>query len=352
MKIIDCDSHVLPQTMFQNIPQEHRVNTPRFTFSEEGKLLDVICGRDPIGVAENTSPASAFGEIAGMTNITQRIKDFKKLQITKQLLGPQEWAMRFNYSVDPKLAVEMCKDFNNEVKKIVDSYHEYFFAAAVLPLQNMPEAVKELNRAISNGFKIIYVDQTFHTRDANMCISQVPGIDEVFDICQKNNVVVFFHGMMHHTYPFQDLYRNISHFLPTPIQLNLYSLIADGVFDRFPTLQVVFAEGADVVAPGVFKVIEQVYNYRRLSNHLKRTPLEYFKNNISFTIDIERTQSFNFLLKTFGSERLLFSTDYPHDDDSGKNQLNDVNDLLALNLPQADLENIAYKNAERLFQLL
>ena len=352
MQIIDCDSHFLPQALFRNIPNRYRSQVPSFTFSEDGKLLDVICGQDPITVAENTSPASAFGEIAGISSIEQRIRDFGKLQITKQMLCPQEWAMRFNYSVEPGLGVEMCKDFNTEIKKVVDQYPDKFFAVAVLPLQDMEEAVNELKRAIANGFKAVYVDHLYTTKDTNICISQLPGIDEVFTLCEENQIVVFFHGMMHHTYPFGDMYRNIEYFMPTPIQLNLYSLIADGVFDRHPTLQVVFAEGSDVVAPGVFKVIDQIYKYRRLSNHLKRTPLEYFRTNISFTVDIEKQQSFTFLLNTFGSERLLFSTDYPHDDDSGKNQLNDVNDLLALNLNQVDLENIAFRNAQRLFHLL
>ena len=85
---------------------------------------------------------------------------------------------------------------------------------------------------------------------------------------------------------------------------------------------------------------------------IDRHPLEYFKNNISVCVDIEKQDSFRFILNNFGSERILFSTDYPHDDESGKNQFNDVNDLLALNLNQIDLENIAFKNAERLFQLL
>lgn len=352
MEIIDCDSHFLPQSLFRNIPAEYKSRVPTFTFSEDGKLLDVICGKDPVTVSENTSPSSAFGETAGITNLDSRINDFSKLQITKQLLCPQEWAMRFNYSVDPELAVVMCQDFNTEIKKVVDQHPDKFFAVAVLPLQNINEAIKELHRCIGNGFKAIYVDHLYTTTDTSICISKIPQIDEIFDICEKNQIVIFFHGMMHHTYPFGDLYRNLEHFLPTPIQLNLYSLIADGVFDRFPHLQVVFAEGSDVVAPGVFKVIDQVYKYRRLSNHLKRTPLEYFKNNITFTVDIEKQQSFTFLLNTFGSSRLLFSTDYPHDDDSGKNQLNDVNDLLALNLSQEDLENIAFKNAKRLFQLL
>jgi predicted TIM-barrel fold metal-dependent hydrolase len=129
-------------------------------------------------------------------------------------------------------------------------------------------------------------------------------------------------------------------------------MVSSGVFDRYPALQVVFAEGADRFIPGVYNVISGVYQSNRMPCVLKRHPVEYFKNNISICVDIEKQDSFRFILNKFGSERILFSTDYPHDDESGKNQFNDVNDLLALNLDQVDLENIAFRNAQRLFHLL
>ena len=62
-------------------------------------------------------------------------------------------------------------------------------------------------------------------------------------------------------------------------------------------------------------------------------------------------ESFDILMKYIGSKRLLFSTDYPHVDPSGLNKWNDTNDLLNSGLLQEDLENIAFRNAEKLFQL-
>jgi aminocarboxymuconate-semialdehyde decarboxylase len=329
MKIIDCDSHYLPEV-----------------------LADTVYQVDPVTVSENTKPSTAFCEVIGMTSIASRLDDFSRLKIDQQLLCPQEWAMRFNYSVDPVLAVDMCKTFNNEVKKTVNLYPEQFFAAAVLPIQNMPEAVKELHRIIELGFCAIYVDNIYITQDDHLTINMVPGIEEIFSICEKHSIVIYFHSMMHHTYPFKDMYRNVQAFMPGPIQLNIYSMVSSGVFDRYPALQVVFAEGADRFIPGVYNVISGVYQSNRLPCVLKQHPVEYFKNNISICVDIEKQDSFRFILNKFGSERILFSTDYPHDDESGKNQFNDVNDLLALNLDQVDLENIAFRNAQRLFHLL
>lgn len=329
MKIIDCDSHYLPSA-----------------------LSKVVYNQDPITISENTKPATAFCEVSGITCISDRLNDFSLLKINKQLLCPQEWAMRFNYSVEPELALDMCKQFNNDVANVVSTHPDSFFATALIPLQNMDGAIKELHRCIQLGFKAVYVDNIYITPGTHLAITEVPGIENIFAICEEHNIVVYFHSMMHHTYPFKDLYRNVQNFMPGPIQINIYSMISSGVFDRYPKLQVVFAEGADRFIPGVYGVISQVYNSNRMPVPLCKHPIDYFKNNISICVDIEKRDCFNFILNNFGSERILFSTDYPHDDESGKNQLNDVNDLLELNLPQADLENIAYKNAERLFQLV
>ena len=56
-------------------------------------------------------------------------------------------------------------------------------------------------------------------------------------------------------------------------------------------------------------------------------------------------------MQPIGSDRLLFSTDYPHIDPAGSNKWKDTDDLYAAGLSQRDLENIAFRNAEKLFRL-
>lgn len=352
MKIIDCDSHYLPPTVFDNVPEHLKHLLPTFDFSIDGKLNRVNFDIDPVKATEGKPPES-FGQVSGVSNIGSRINDFNKLKITRQLLCPQELAMRFNYSVDPELAAAMCRSYNIEIKKIVDAYPDKFFATAMVPLQDMKAATVELNWAIRNGFKAVYLDNSFISADGSsvptMCMQ---GIKDLIEICAMQRITIYFHSMMHHVFPFDDHYRKLQRFLPSPIHLNIYSLLVSGIFDQYPVLQVVFAEGADIHAMGAYNICQKVYERSHPDITMKADPLHYFKNNISFTVDIERTAMVRSLIKTFGSSRLMFSTDYPHDDESGLNQLKDVDDLLALGLDHADFENIAYKNAERIFRLV
>lgn len=351
MKIIDCDSHYLPPTVFDNVPEKFKHLLPAHEFDQDGRLTRVNFDVDPVRITEGRSPES-FGQIPGVSNINSRIDDFSKLKITKQLLCPQELAMRFNYTVDSELASAMCRSYNIEIKKIIDAHPDKFFATALIPLQDIKAATVEINWAIRHGFKAIYLDNSFISADGSsmptMCL---PGIDEVIEICAMQRITIYFHSMMHHVFPFSDHYRKLQRFIPGAIPLNLYSLLVSGIFDKYPVFQVVFAEGADVHALPVYNTCQRVYDNRYPDIQMKESPLKYFKNNISFTVDIEKTKLIQSMLATFGSERLLFSTDYPHDDESGLNQLNDVDDLLKLNLSNDDFENIAFKNAERIFRL-
>jgi predicted TIM-barrel fold metal-dependent hydrolase len=347
MKIIDCDSHYLPPTVFDHVPEHLRHLLPTFDFSVDGKLNRVNFEIDPVKISEGKPPES-FGQTAGVTNIDSRIEDFAKLKITKQLLCPQELAMRFNYSVEPELAAAMCRSYNIEIKKVVDAHPDKFFATALVPLQDMKAATVELNWAIRHGFKAVYLDNSFISADG----TSMPTISDLIEICAMQRITIYFHSMMHHVFPFDDHYRKLQRFLPGSIQLNIYSLLMSGIFDRYPVMQVVFAEGADVHAMRSYNTVQGVFERKLPDVQMKNHPLVYFKNNISFTVDIENTALMQLLIKTFGSERLLFSTDYPHDDESGLNQLHDVDDLIALKLSNNDLENIAYKNAERIFRLV
>jgi predicted TIM-barrel fold metal-dependent hydrolase len=350
MKIIDCDSHYLPPTVFNNVSEQFRDRLPSYHFDSAGGLTEVKYANDPILVTENYQTPAAFNTLTGLTSIDSRIDDFSKLKITSQFLAPQESAMRFNYSVDALLAADMCHSYNVEVKKVVDAHPLKFFAAALLPLQNMSAAVNELSWAIANGFKSVYVDNIYLDK-TGVCkpVLDLEGIEEIVSMCEANGIVIYFHSMMHHIFPFGESFRSIQSVLPSIIHINLYSVVTSGIFDRYPKLQVVFAEGADEFALGILDTLNRAAQRGKFT--VQNEPIFYFKNNISIALDIEKTELVNKLLHRFGSERLLFSTDYPHNDESGANMFNDTWDLLKLGLSRIDLENIAYRNAEKLFQL-
>lgn len=127
------------------------------------------------------------------------------------------------------------------------------------------------------------------------------------------------------------------------------SLIFDGVFDKFPTLQIVFIEHAfSWIMPLMWRM-DAIYAARGPENGLKRKPSDYVKDNIWFTSQpldypedkLELTKS----LEWMEAEKfLLFSSDYPH-------WTFDEPRWVAKHIPEHMREKVMFQNGIDLFHL-
>lgn len=354
MRIIDCDSHFLTCDIYKNIEEQYHKLLPKYEFDSNNSVSNVKFAQDPCTIVDPGVRFNNHCEEAGIHNTNARLEDFKKLKIDMQLLAPQERAMRFNYSVERNLASAMAHSYNIEIKKIVDQYPDKFFAVALVPLQDIDLALKEIKWILDNNFKAVYVDCVLY--DANQTIgkplSSQARIDEIFAICEKNNLIIYQHHFMHKIESTGDDAINniISNTSINRVQISMYDWITNGVFDRFPNLQVIFSETSEGLLKPIFENLQRAYHCSELQ--CQKEPVVYFKKNIFITIEVEKKGTVRYLIEQFGSDRLLFNTDYPHIDPAGLNKWNDVDDLYKLELSQVDLENIAFRNAEKLFKLV
>lgn len=95
------------------------------------------------------------------------------------------------------------------------------------------------------------------------------------------------------------------------------SLIFDGVFDRFPTLRIVFVEHAFTWVLPLMWRMDAIYEARKSRLDIKRKPSEYLKDHIKFTTQpldypedkTELTRAFEWMEC---EKILLYSSDYPH----------------------------------------
>jgi predicted TIM-barrel fold metal-dependent hydrolase len=108
---------------------------------------------------------------------------------------------------------------------------------------------------------------------------------------------------------------------------HLVSLIASGVFEKFPTLRVLFNECGFGWIPGVFWTLDAHYPVLKIeSPTLRRLPSEYFREHVwvsSQPFDIEEPRLMVELLESFGGmeDRICFSSDYPHHDSESPSQV-------------------------------
>ncbi|MEO3388463.1 amidohydrolase family protein [Mesorhizobium sp. CAU 1741] len=101
------------------------------------------------------------------------------------------------------------------------------------------------------------------------------------------------------------------------MQALLASFIFEGVFARFPTLRIAFVEGGFGWAPAFSWRMDRAWEKMRDEvPHLRRPPSEYLRENVWFTTQpMEEpfpARNLRDTLNWIGTDRLMFSTDYPH----------------------------------------
>jgi uncharacterized protein len=348
---IDCDSHILPHRVYRYVKPKFQSFLPKFHFDDDGRLTDVAVDVDPVTKTLNPNPFSFHNRVSGISNVEKRIEDLGKMGWNQQLLCPQELALRFNYSVEPNLAAEMSSSYNQVVAEILDQYPDYFFGVALIPLQNGKASIDQLKYAIDHGFRGIYLDMMYLDRNQGLArpIETLDYLVELYYHCQKNNMVVYRHHMMHHShFRRHPWFRSISDFLPHDIELAMLSAVSSKYFELFPDLQMVFAEDAE---PHAVSAIQRLQKKWCNDDRSGTDPMKFWTRNISVTLDVEHTVPRDWLLNEIGSERLLISSDYPHDDEAGENKWNDTADFAQWSLSSSDRENIAFRNAQKLFRL-
>jgi predicted TIM-barrel fold metal-dependent hydrolase len=134
-------------------------------------------------------------------------------------------------------------------------------------------------------------------------------------------------------------------------QAHVVSLVCEGVFERFPRLRVVLIEGGFGWLPSLMWRLDK--HWRRLAEevpHLTKPPSAYIREHIWVTTQpIEEPHDPRHILQVLdhlgGSDRVMFSTDYPHWD------YDDPDRAFRVRLPAEDQAKIFAGNAKALYGL-
>jgi 2,3-dihydroxybenzoate decarboxylase len=122
-------------------------------------------------------------------------------------------------------------------------------------------------------------------------------------------------------------------------------LITSGLFDRFPTLQIILGHLGEFLPFAVARLEQRLPHIA--SVELERSPRQALRENFSVTTSgNSHTPSVLAILLEMGVERVLFAVDYPFEGTAEA-----VRWFEALPLAPADLERIGAGNARRLLKL-
>jgi predicted TIM-barrel fold metal-dependent hydrolase len=388
--IIDCDTHLMPRDAFDGVDGDLAALKPALKFNDQGLYTDVDFPgyRDVPG----TSPLLAPGSGAMFKSLWEpesRMKDYNdRLGIEQHVVLPQ-FSGWWSYLIEPELACRMARSHNEALLRLMQEYSGRILGVALLPLQDVPASIREMEWARDNGFCSVVLDKVFPVEDH--AYSEPLGSHRelwpFFKRAEELSMPMYLHNVQHghrisNLLPFQR--DGLYIFAPQEGQMSLVSLFTSGLLDQFPKLQFIFAEaGTSFIKPLVQwldRVLEEPpvdyddqeeplsnrtltktgERLRRARAHSpapvlidknKRPARYYYTNNFDFTNatdEPELPEAVEFL----GAERFLFATDYPHDDPGGKMKFEDVRLLRENPTISEDAKVlIRWKNARQLFNL-
>jgi predicted TIM-barrel fold metal-dependent hydrolase len=324
--------------------------------SKPGALIDYFRGKTSI-----TDLHSAFGELDPISpayrDPAARVKVMDQQGLEGAFLFPTLGVgMEGALSGDRQAMLAAFRGFNRWL--LDDWSYDYqgrLFAAPYLTLADVDWAVDELEFVIDHGARLINMRPgPIEAATGNRSFGH-PDHDPFWARVDEAGITVAFHagdagyGFMLEKWgvdPDFQAFRLPALFqllTMSPISDTVASLIADGVFQRFPNIRVATIEnGAEWVRP-LFGKLEKVWKMRRPM--WSEDPRDTFRRHVWVAPFYE--DNLAELKEMIGVDRILFGSDFPHAEGLA-DPLSYVDDLAAAGFGQDDVELVMSANAASL----
>ena len=275
----------------------------------------------------------------------KRISLMKKYGIDKQVLTQTTPILE---GLNAEEASEICRISNDAIGRMCRAFPERFIPFAVASLLDVPNAVHELDRAVRQwGCRGV----TIGTNHDNRGLDD-PEVRPFFEKVCEHDIPVFLHPMAWHSYGLIEEDPAIMRLFGWPFDTTqaLLRLVVSGTMERFPTLKIVTHH----LGGGMFPFYHNRFNIKlpNLKNKLKRPVSESLERIYGDTAVDGTAAALPCGHAFFGTERMLFGTDYPFSPEKGEVYLRDnLRIVKEMDLPQEDKDKILGGNALKLLKL-
>ncbi len=221
--------------------------------------------------------------------------------------------------LEPEYATAIARAYNNWMKDFCDVAPARMFGAGMVAPHDVDGAVVEARRCVEElGFKAIFLaPATVNRRPWHH-----PAYDPLWAEVERLDVPIAFHGggqtyltpdFSLEVLPEMMLWHSFSQ--PLGIQFVTACFTGGGILQRFPDLRVALLEGNCSWAPWFMYRLDEHYEWTGWyeAPDLTMKPSDYFRRNCWISVESDEDTVTHFI-DTFGYDKLVTSTDYPHGD--------------------------------------
>lgn len=279
-----------------------------------------------------------------------RLPIMDQYDIGIQIVSPNTQAVQYEH--DKEKAVKIAIEVNDMTYDFVKQAPERLKGMAVLPMQDPQAAAYELERCVKEkGFVSAFI----HGQTG---LGDYPYYDDpVYDIVWNKMTELDIPLYIHPRSPEPDQIKAFDGcdellgntwdwgFVTGTLVLRM---VFNGVFERFPSLKVIIGHMGETI-PYCLRRLDEGFECRRLweRGKISNPPSYYLKRNLYIaTSGGYRPETMECAIEALGVDKILFGTDYPHFPTETA-----ISQLDQCRLTKDELEQICYKNAEKLFKI-
>ena len=327
MQTIDIHTHFMPRDYLALLESEGGRHGVEVVRGDSGPII--MFDGHPFGPIEDV-----------FFDLDKRIMDMDKKRVDVHCLSLSPPMV---YWADPGLGLELARTFNDGTTGAVRAHPERFIGIATLPMQDVPAAVAEGERAVKElGMQGFYLG-------TNVMGKYLDHKDfwPVYELAQSLGVPIFVHPLRVAGADRMDVYylhNSIGN--PTETALAISRMLYAGVPEQFPHLKFCFAHAGGSF-PYLVGRVDRTYEMRKECKHLPDYPSSYL-DNFTFDSITHHGDVLEFLIRSMGSDKVLLGSDYPFDmgDDDPMASVEAV-----AGLAQPDRERIISGNAQQVLGL-
>ena len=316
--------------------------------------MDAMAAVPASGLEEDE--ARAFQMLSHIGDIHSRLIDMQLRQATMDQNAVDMHVLSLTapgvQSFDNASALRLARLTNERLARIVADQPRRYAALASVPPQDVRGAVAEIRRARRElGLNGIIINS--HTRGEYLDDRKYWPL---FEAAAETRAPVYIHPRTPNP-AMAPLFRDYNlwgaiYGYGAETGLHLIRLISSGLFDVFPDLKMVVGHMGEGLPYWFYRIDHMHRNMVTLAKPplrpvLRKMPSEYFRSNISITTSgVNWHQALTFAEQVVGSDNIMFAIDYPYERTEEA-----VAFIRSAPLPADKLEQIAFRNAERIFNI-
>jgi 2,3-dihydroxybenzoate decarboxylase len=291
--------------------------------------------------------------------VRRRLVDTEELRIeAMDKAGIELSILSFNSpgiqaATDPDVAVQDSQRANDFLYEVVARHPDRYAGFAAVPLQNPEAAADELERCVKQlGFKGALVNGYSNIQNENTGeYTDEPKFEVFWAKVAELDVPIYLHPR--DPLPSQQrIYEGHPELLSAAwaygVETSIHALrlITSGVFDRHPGVNVIIGHLGETLPFAIWRT-QHIIKRRGMCENLEKPVSSYLSENFFITTSgLFRTQALVNTMLEIGSDRILFSTDYPYESAEEAAEWFDT-----CSISEPDRLKMGRENAVKLFDL-